>query len=211
MRTSPILLLNSFVLIMLSAPLASADVVVSCSDLGGGVAEFSYDASDEPVLIKAFALDITVNNGATIDSVFDYKIGESTAAQPGYGIFPGSIIIDGNTGVVIDWGTPIGSGDYPDTLPGLGTYGVTIEMASLYEGIENAPLVSDTLFKMAIDWNNTSMVDVDISLNAIRGGIVMEDPDYHPALELVGCTLVPEPSTLLLFCLGAVIIKKSTR
>jgi hypothetical protein len=206
MRTNSILLLASVALIMLSTPLASADVVVTCTDLGSGVAEFSYDASDEPALIRAFALDITVNNGATIESIFDYKVGESTAANPGYGIFPGSILID--EGVVIDWGTPIGSGNYPSTLPGLGTYGITVEIASFYEGIDNAPLVSDTLFKITIDWNNASTVDVDIALNTIRGGIVMEDPEYYPAIELVGCTLVPEPSTLFLLVLGAVMLRR---
>jgi hypothetical protein len=29
---------------------ATATVVVTCQDLGGGVAEFSYDASDETIL-----------------------------------------------------------------------------------------------------------------------------------------------------------------
>jgi hypothetical protein len=210
-NNSLILLMASVVLIIFSASLASADVVVSCTDLGGGVAEFSYYASNEPALIRAFALDITVNNGAAIESIFDYKVGESTAADPGYGIFPGSIVIDANTGDVIDWGTPIGSGDYPNTLPGLGTYGITVEMASLYEGIDNSPLVSDTLFKIAIDWNNTSVVDVDITLNTIRGGIVMEDPEYHPTIVLVGCTLVPEPSTLLLLGLAAVMLRTKRR
>jgi len=178
---------------------ATATVVVTCQDLGGGVAEFSYDASDETILVRTFALDIVVDGGATIESVFDYKVGESTAADPGYGIFPGSS------------GTPVANpADYPpDTLPGLGTYGITLEMASLYEGEQNAPLVSDTLFKMAIDWNNATMVNVNIALNTIRGGIVMEDPYYNPNIELLGCTLIPEPSTLLLLGLGAVMLRRN--
>jgi len=202
-RTSSNFLLATVVLITLSAPLASATVVVTCTDLGGGVAEFSYDASDEPVLVRAFNLDITLNNGATIESIFDYKVGLSTAADPGYGIFPGKIVIGGP----IDWGTPIASGGYPGTLPGLGTYGITIEMGSLYSGLDNAPLVSGTLFKITIDWNNASAVDVDIAINTFRGGIVMEDGDI-PTIELVGCTLIPEPATLLLLSLGAVILRR---
>lgn len=189
---------------------ATATVVVTCQDLGGGVAQFSYNASDETILVTAFALDVTVNNGATIESIFDYKVGISTAVDPGYGIFPGSIVIDPDSGEFIDWGTPIANpADYPaDTLPGLGTYGITVEMGSLYEGEQNAPLVSDAIFKIAIDWNNATMVNVNIALNTIRGGIVMEDSDYNPNIELLGCNLIPEPTTLLLLGLGSLVLRR---
>ncbi len=189
---------------------ATAAVVVTCQDLGGGVAQFSYDASGETGVVAAFALDITVDNGATIESIFDYKTGVSTAADPGYGIFEGSIEFGGEPGEVVDWGTPIADPDSPGgTLPGLGTYGITVEMAALYNlGVPaDAPLVSDTLFKIAIDWNNATMVNVNIALYAVRGGIVMQG-GATPNSELLGSTLVPEPTTLLLLGLGGLMLRR---
>ncbi len=199
----------SILAVLLLTPPAVATVTITCGDLGNWIAELSYDASGEPCLVRAFALDITVEGGATIESISDYKVGESTAADPGYGIFPGSIQIDPVTGEVIDWGTPVADPtNHPGTQPGLGTGGITIEMVSLYSGAENAPLVSDTLCRVAIDPNGASAVYVSIAENTIRGGIIMEDPDIIPTVRLVGCALVPEPATLLLLGLGGLILRR---
>jgi len=206
MRSKSILVFVAAGVIVSSVGAATATVVVSCQDLGNGVAEFSYDASDESVLVRAFALDITVDSGATIESIFDYKVGQSTAEDPGYGIFPGSIVIDPDNGGV---GSPVVNPDEPGALGGLGTSGVTVEMASLYEGQENAPLASDTLFRIAIDWHGAVAVDVAIAQNTIRGGIVMEEPEYNPTIQLVGCTLVPEPAALLLLGVGVVLLRRT--
>lgn len=160
--------------------------------------------------VRAFALDITVNNGATIESIFDFKVGESTAADPGYGIFVGSILIDGQ-GQVIDYGNPVADAGDPDSPGQLGSSSIVTELGSLFDHDavpSAAPLASGTLFKIAIDWNNASMVDVDIALNTNRGGIIMEDTEYDPTVNLVGVTLVPEPSTLLLLGLGTIILRK---
>jgi hypothetical protein len=190
----------SILAVLLLASPAVATVIVTCRDLGNWIAEISYDASGEPNLVKAFALDITVDGGATIDSISDYKVGVSTATDPGYGIFPGSIQIDPGGGV-IDWGTPVADPAYPGTQPGLGTSGITIEMGAMYLGAENAPLVSDTLFKITVNPHGASVVHISIAENIVRGGIVMESPGYVPTVSLVGCT-IPEPTTLLLLGLG---------
>ena len=190
------------ILIALATSSADATVVVSCRDLGGGIAEFSYDALTESLLVRAFALNITVDHGATIESIFDYKVGESTVDDPGYGIFAGTIQIDPQ-GNVVDWGTPIAPTDSPGADgTGLGTNKIVVEMGSLYNSEENAPLLSDTLFKISIDWHNAILINVSIAENPERGGIVMENPNINPVVQLVGCTLVPEPSTLLLLGLG---------
>jgi hypothetical protein len=137
--------------------------------------------------------------------VFDYKIGESTIADPGYGIFPGTIVYE--DGIVIDWGTPVAPADDPGALPGLGSYGITIEMGSLYDGIENAPLVTDTLLKFSVDWHGAPEVIVDISLNELRGGVILED-STTAGVDLVGCVLVPEPMAIGLLCLGALFLRR---
>jgi hypothetical protein len=199
----------SILVVLLLASPAVATVIVTCRDLGNWIAEISYDASGEPNLVKAFALDITVDGGATIDSISDYKVGMSTATDPGYGIFPGSIQIV--NGEVIDWGTPVADPTYPGTQPGLGTSGITIEMGSLYSGAENAPLVSDTLCKITVNPQGASVVHISIAENIIRGGIVMENPEYIPTVSLVGCTLVPEPATLLLFGLGGLALLRKRK
>ncbi|MBN2020047.1 MAG: PEP-CTERM sorting domain-containing protein [Sedimentisphaerales bacterium] len=211
-RRESLLMLGVTMVIFTSAQ-ASGKVVVSCHDIGGGVAELRYDASGESVLVGAFALDITVDGGSTIESLFDYMVGESTSEDPGYGIFPGRFreFIDPDNP---NWNhpdyNPLAWPDDPGALPGLGTYGITIEMGSLYEGAENAPLVSDTLLRFAIDWHSALAVNVEISLNELRGGVVMEDAS--PAdVDLVGCVLVPEPGTILLLGLGAVMINKKAK
>ena len=199
----------SILAVLLLTSSAMATVVVTCNDLDNWIAELSYDASGEPCLVRAFSLDITVDGGATIESISDYKVGESTAADPGYGIFP-NLKIDPGTGQVIDWGSPVADpASYPeDTQPGLGTSGITIEMGSWYFDAADAPLVSDILFKLFIDPHSTSAVNVTITQNAVRGGIVLENPGVIPIVSLVGCTLVPEPATVLLLGLGGLFLKR---
>jgi len=116
---------------------AWAAVKIIAEDQGNRVVSIKYETGGEKV--RAFALDIRVSKG-TIDAIFDYHVGESTAANPGYGIFPGSfgryITVDPDTGEVVNWDvneyTPVADPYSPGTLGGLGTNGITIEMAALY-------------------------------------------------------------------------------
>ncbi|HBG28263.1 MAG: hypothetical protein A2Y10_09650 [Planctomycetes bacterium GWF2_41_51] len=68
-------------------------VVITCVNESDAV-RIDYDASDETFLPIAFSLDITVSSPAIITKVYDYKIGDSSAASPGFGIFPGSMQFD---------------------------------------------------------------------------------------------------------------------
>jgi len=154
------------VILALATP-AMAVIDINAVDEGSGVVRIDYDASGHGQLPRAFALNITVDAG-TIDDVSSYFIGEGA----GYGIFPGSIDINETTGVVDDNGTPVGDPcAFPDTLPGLDTNGVTIEMGSLYVGGPNAPAAGGTLCRVTVSANCT----LSVSGNIGRGRVVNED------------------------------------
>lgn len=125
--------------------------------------------------VRAFALDIEVSAG-TIDAV------GSLSAD--YDIYPGSIVIV--DGEVNDPGSAVCDDAYPDTLGGLGTAGITVEMGSLYAEGEAAPATSGTLFTFTV---SDSAAVVTISENGIRGGVVMEDPDEEivPTITVGTC------------------------
>ena len=108
-----------------------AAVTVTAVDKGKGKVDINYTDS-EASQVRAFALDITVDGSATITAVDPCHTGENNATNRGHGIFPGTIVIVG--GVITNVGTPVAEvADAPgDTLGGLGTGGVTIEMGSLY-------------------------------------------------------------------------------
>ncbi len=154
--------------LLLAAPaLAQVDVTVTAGTVVG--------SNDVPITYvvgtgkpRAFALNITVSDG-NIANVTPSFVGEG----PGYGIFPGTIDINDSTGVVDDDGVPVAEvADLPgDTLPGIGSDGVTIELASLYTGA--APPNDGTLCTIRID--KTASCNVLLALNVGRGGIVKED------------------------------------
>jgi hypothetical protein len=127
--------------------------------------------------VRAFALDIWVEDG-NILAINDYNVGECIGdANCGYGIFMGTIVIDG-TGTVTNDGSPIAEvADAPgDTLPGTpDDNGVTLEMGSLYElGVFPGPAQSGTLCTVVVDTLPTNLC---IKTNFIRAGIVLENGD----------------------------------
>jgi hypothetical protein len=166
-------LVATVVALLLASP-ALAGVQISCSFSGNDVT-IAYDASSEVDLVRAFALDVTVDAG-TIDAV--------AWTNPDYDIYPGSIVIDAG-GNVTDWGSPIASqSDYPgDTLGGLTTSGVTIEMGSLYAQGETPPAASGNLITLTVSGSPC----VTITENVIRGGVVMENPNNPANPSFTGC------------------------
>jgi hypothetical protein len=193
-----------------------AMVVVECQDVGNWAVELGYDASNEPVLVRAFALDVVVDSGATIESVSDFKRGKSTAADPGYGMFPESfhcLTVDPDTGDVEDWDlpcyTPVAEPPSPGVLGGLGTDGITVEMGSLYIGAKNAPLSEGILLRFRVDPHGAQSANVSLALNELRGGVVTEDATAA-MVSLVGCT-IPEPATVLLLGLGGLVLLRRRR
>jgi hypothetical protein len=165
------------------APRATATVVITCTDLGDGVIELSYDASGEEVPVRAFSLDVTVSSGI-ITAVGDLS--------DDYWVYPGAIDID-EYGEVADWGTPVAEpGQLPGgTLGGLGTSGMTIEMGAFYVGEANAPAPAGVLLTFVI----TAECDITVQPNGARGGVILEEGGsasvYSPGLS---GALPPEPS-----------------
>ena len=152
----------TLVVLLLAVP-ASAEVLIECEtcvDPNGWVT-VSYDATDESELPRAFALDIQLTGGAVIVDVNDN-------INAYYTVHPGTIQIDEN-GQVTDDGTAVADDD-----PKCGVIGancITIEMGSLYVGAANAPPDTGDLLKIKVDSN----CDIEITGNAIRGDIVLEN------------------------------------
>jgi hypothetical protein len=173
---------------LLLSGLAKAGVWVGCRACEDGTGPpydvtISYDLVDVVELIRAFALDVTVDS----ELITGYS-----NPNPHYDIYPGSIVIDAS-GNVIDPGTPIADPTYPGTLGGLGTSGVTLEMGSLYQQGEPPPPSMGELITLTVSepcW-------MEIAENTIRGGIVLENPAIPANPTLQGCE-VPEPCSLCL-------------
>jgi hypothetical protein len=162
---------------------AMAVVEVSC-DASDTTVTVSYDVTGgDTNLPRAFALDITVDSGATITSF--------TRLNDKFWVHPGSInIVDGD---LQGEGNAVASqADYPaDTLGGVGTAGITVEMGSLYEAGDapNTPTASEDLFSFVVSGDCT----VSIAENTARGGVVIENvADITPALT--GCVVSSGPT-----------------
>lgn len=181
---------GKFILILLLPVLMSipsrsvATVVITCADLGNGVIELSYDSSTEQVPVRAFALDVMVSSGI-ITGVGNFS--------SDYWVYPGEIdIIYDIYGEPMDLGSPVADPCWLpwDTLPGLGTSGMTIEMGALYVGEANAPASAGVLLTFII----SAECDITVEENEGRGGVVLEDSNsasvYAPVL--LGA-LPPEP------------------
>jgi hypothetical protein len=174
------------VLLCAGPALATVRIIVEPQ---GQTAAIRYETDGEKV--RAFALDITVNEG-TITGISDFIRGESTAANPGYGIFPANfgryITVDAETGEVSAWDvndyTPLADPCDPGALGGLGTNGVTIEMGALYyppqDNSPNAPGNSGLLCRLAL----STQAAVTVALNEVRGGVVLTNPALTAIVDL---------------------------
>jgi len=130
--------------------------------------------------VRAFALEITVDNGFTISAVKDFNKGENTATTKGYGIFPGKFrdVINAQTPNWVDpCYNPIApAADTDANGTGLGTNKVILELGSLYVDT-NAPTTSGILCRLLVSTNGRTAIDCNlgIAVNATRGGVVLED------------------------------------
>jgi hypothetical protein len=184
-------ILLTLAVLMLASP-AWADVIITAVADGNEVV-ISYDASTEAVLPRAFSLNIQSD---------DANIVEVGDVNPDFPIHPGTISIDlSGPEPSIDYGTPVApQSDLPsDTLPGLGTPGITIEMGSLYAptgpGSPNAPAASGVLLKIYTDGAGCLTFTGNVA-RAGSSGVVLEDPALAPTVTVPApgsvCTTVPD-------------------
>ena len=173
------------VILMVAAP-ALATVNITAADLDAegplGVVGIDYEVTEEPNRARAFALEISVTDG-NIVAINDFHVGESTVGSSGYGIFPGNIVITGNT--VDDYGNPVAPNTAPDTPGQLGGSSIIIEMGSLFVGDGNAPGNSGRLCTVTCDTDCL----LSIVANALRGKVVLEgaqevDPNVTGATDV---------------------------
>jgi hypothetical protein len=189
-----------FAVIALAAPLYAAEgdpnVVITCTDEGGGVCKVSYAVqvdthTGDPGLVRGFALDISVSGNATITGVSGYdQTGTATTAPDNYGVFVGQIDFGTDPNNVDDWGTPVATTNTPyGPLP---DNGMVVELASLYEmGVDTPPASSGDLLSFSMDSGGDADTTVTITANALRGEIVMEDVQ-HANIIATGCTVTFE-------------------
>jgi hypothetical protein len=179
-------------LLMATPALAAVRIIVEPE---GETAAIMSETDGEKV--RAFALDIVADVG-TIDGISDFIRGESTAENPGYGIFPANfgryITVDADTGEVTAWDvndyTPVADPCDPGALGGLGTAGITIEMGALYyptdDSSPNAPGDTGMLCKLTL----SEQANLTVTLNEARGGVVLTDPDVAAEVDLSQATNV---------------------
>jgi hypothetical protein len=185
-------------LLLIAKPAWAAVRIIAAPD--GNKVAINYETDGEKV--RAFALNIRVATGV-VSGISDFLRGESTAAKPGYGIFPGNfsryVSVDAATGEVTDWSsslyTPVADPCDTGALGGLGTSGITIEMGALYsptgDTSVNAPLNSGTLCKLTVSEKTT----ITVTLNSIRGGVVLTNPATAATVDLTRATGVSTSTT----------------
>ncbi len=142
--------MKRFVIIMaifwLTGPVIAA-VTITAVDEGGGWVRIDYSTDAN---VGAFALEVSFDNGATIEDVCDYHEGDSVSGDKGYGIFLDNIngIKINSLGQVIDTGSPVADDTAPDANgTGLGTNKVILGMGAMYEE-GNQPNLSGTLCRV---------------------------------------------------------------
>ncbi len=175
------------VALFVAAPAFAGTVTLSVVDKGGGWASIQYSADAD---VSGFGLKVTADSGAVFTGdINDYNVGECTATVQGYGIFPGTIVINETTGVVESNGTPVAPNDDPGAGgSGPNTNTLILEMGALYvEG--NEPDTNGTLISVKVDKD----CNVCVEGEPIRGNVVLTDA--NEAILVPDCTFVNGPVT----------------
>jgi hypothetical protein len=185
-----------FAVFALAAPLSAADVKLNfnTSVIGGEIwVEVNYDASASGQLPRGFAFDMQLDNGAIFQAIDSYKENVfSIASDKGFGVYLDTIDFGADPNTIDDPGSPVAVA--PDALPGIGSNGLTICMASLYDpcDVNNAPADTGLMFRVRVSQLYTALTCSED--DDTRGGVVFEDgsdggldsPTFQVAWGLAG-------------------------
>jgi hypothetical protein len=169
-------------MLLIAAPAMAVRTVSVRARQGGtpcSTVEVNYVCSGD-ANVRAFALDISVDNGCKIKAIRDFNRGVSTTKAPcirGYGIFPGKFRDCPINPVDPCWADPNYnpiSGNETDTGgTGLDTNKVIVELGALYSLDANSPTSSGVLFKLDVIPPHPAMdCNLFLALNSTRGGVV---------------------------------------
>lgn len=194
------------------APAATAGVRVFV-EVSNGLAWLKYECSAGEVL-RALALEVSVDKGQ-ITGISNFFTGPCSAAASGYGIFPAAFRdhVTVSSGTSANWSVsgynPVASAaDAPaDTLPGLGTGGVTLEFGALWDPAlpATAPAASGTLCALQLSEQATlQSAHVTVAANASRGGVVASPDGNMVAPTFTGTYAGPPQIVSIAVANGAV-------
>ncbi len=167
-------------MLLIAAP-AMATVTVTATQTGivcsNVKVTYNCDGGEK---VRAFALEISVDNGFKINAISDFNRGVSTTKAPcirGYGIFPGKFRDCPINPTDPCWTDPnydpISANETDTAGTGLGTNKIIVELGSLYSGDPNAPTSSGTLFKLDVIPPHPAMdCNLVLAVNDARGGVV---------------------------------------
>lgn len=147
-----------------------------------------------PTRARVFALRINAEGGIIL-SVRGY----SARGGGGYNIYPGSIVVDPNTGIVKSYGTPVESDNrYGMGRSALGSDQIIVVMCSLYQDSANIPATEGNLFTITMDKYCTVTVTPE---TVYRDGVVSEDGDamsVDPVTlwQIANCSRRPDTGTV---------------
>jgi len=185
--------LSGLLALSCAAPV-SAEVRVHVQDTNG-LAWLVYECTAGEV-VRAFALDVSVDQGQIV-GISGFLRGLSRPGATGYGVFPAAYRDHLSTGspTNIDWSvsdyTPLAVvADAPgDTLPGLHSAGVTLELGGLWDPTVPDAIPGPTGTLCALELSQPASVSV--AANATRGGVVSAFPGLVIKPVFVGAFVGP--------------------
>jgi hypothetical protein len=183
--------------IAIATPAFAAVTFNAVQDVTVKVVSITFAGPTDPN-VRAFALDVSVDSGATIEAISDFFRGEGA----GYGIFPGRfrdyINAASPNWVDINY-SPVAPGGDPGAAGVLGSGAITIELGSLYVA-PNYPGKSGTLCKLLVSTSATEC-NITIAANSTRGSVVNEDATAAstnlPFSKKLAFAVAPPPPTIL--------------